>query len=808
MTTGPGPDGRDLLQSLFPGHDDASCLARKVAWSETSVGDPREWPPELTAAIRTVMPSKSPMVLWWGEDLVQIYNDAYRSLLGSKHPQAMGQPAEECWSEIWSDVGPMTAQVLGGGEATYERDLLLLMERHGYVEETYWTFSYSAVRSASGEVLGIFVPSTDVTSDRVVAHRLEAVRELAVLSSADFTSSQALAEGVIAVLSKRRRPLPFAAVYLPDVSGHLARAASYGLAATSDSLPRLVEQGGAHPVARVMTSRSSRLETYAADDLAAEPSPLGPKRPTRAYLLPLGGPDHAPEGVVVLGLNPYRRLGELYKTFLTLVTRQLSALFVEVRTAAEERARTATIAALDEAKTAFFANVSHEFRTPLTIALAAARTLRETTLPDEAAAHVDAIERAARRLNRLVDTLLDFARSESHALVADVHEVDLAELTRDVLGMFRSAVEAAGIALRGDVDETGVVSTDREAWVKVVGNLVSNAYKFTESGSIDVTLRRRGDGVVLTVSDTGRGIAAEEAERVFERFVQVVGRPARGPVGSGIGLALVRDLVRAQGGDVGLESTVGVGTTVTVTLPLAEVAGSDADLSSLDLGESVGGLLHEPALRLATTPSPAATEAEGALLLLVEDNDDLRDYLVRLLSSDGWTVAAFPDVASALRLERVPDLVLCDVMLPGLSGLDLVTMLRAERRWSPVPITLLTARSGAREIAEGLSVGADDYVTKPFDPVELLARLRTQHELARQRRQLVVEAEETASNLEVALASNRMIGMAVGVLMASHRVTSELAFQMLRTRSNDTNRKLREVAEDVVMTGTVEPLPE
>jgi signal transduction histidine kinase len=246
-----------------------------------------------------------------------------------------------------------------------------------------------------------------------------------------------------------------------------------------------------------------RLMTYRSEELRADPGPLGPQPPTAAYLMPLRGTDRDHDVVLVLGLNPYRRVDERYTTFVTLVTRQLTALLGDVQVTAAERARATALAELDRDKSAFFANVSHEFRTPITVALAAADELRRSSLSAEQLGHVDAVKRAADRLNRLVDTLLDFARAEAGALTPVLEPVDLAETTRDVVSMFRSAIESAGLGLTVDVDEVEPAISDREAWIKVVANLVSNAYKFTQHGSINITLRRDGDLVTLTVADTG-----------------------------------------------------------------------------------------------------------------------------------------------------------------------------------------------------------------------------------------------------------------------------------------------------------------
>ena len=472
-----------------------------------------------------------------------------------------------------------------------------------------------------------------------------------------------------------------------------------------------------------------------------------------------------------------------------------------MRVTSAERARATALADLDRGKSASFANVSHEFRTPLTVAFSGLSELRGSPLSVEQLGHVDAVKRAADRLNRPVDSLLDFARAEAGMLTPVLELVDITEVTGEVVSMFRSAVETAGLELRLPLDDVGPVVTDREAWIKVVANLMSNAYKFTEHGSIEVTLRGDGDGVELAVADTGTGITPEEADRVFDRFHQVTGQPARGISGTGIGLALVKDLVEAQGGRLHLNSKPGEGTTVTVTLPVQEPSIHGESVPSDDVASTIGGLTAELALPDVADPPALAEHRDAPNVLVVEDNPDLRGYLTRLLVSDGWNVTAVADVETALRTERLPDVILSDVMLPGQSGLDLVRLIRSQPDWGPIPVVLLTARSGAPEIAEGLNAGADDYVSKPFEPVELLSRLRTHHELNRDRGLRLTEAEDKAANLQIALTTNRQIGMAVGVLMAREKITSERAFDLLRRQSTNTNRKLREIAEDVTLTG-------
>jgi DNA-binding response OmpR family regulator len=251
-----------------------------------------------------------------------------------------------------------------------------------------------------------------------------------------------------------------------------------------------------------------------------------------------------------------------------------------------------------------------------------------------------------------------------------------------------------------------------------------------------------------------------------------------------------------------------VGTTVTVFLPVAELSRPEDPVACANVAQTIGGLTAQIDLSAdEVEPPPSPANDHAAHVLVVEDNADLRRYLTRLLISDGWSVTAAADVSSALRVERLPDIILSDVMLPGRSGLDLVRLIRSQELWAPIPVVLLTARNGAGEAAEGLSAGADDYVRKPFEPVELLSRLRTHYELAQEHSRRLAHAQQTAAQLQMALTSNRQIGVAVGVLMAREKVTSERAFDLLRQRSNNTNRKLRDVAEEVALTGQLSQPP-
>ncbi|MEE1929649.1 ATP-binding protein [Streptomyces sp. TRM 70351] len=832
---------------LFSGPGATRALLRSHDWASTGLGPVEEWPDELVAAVRTVFDSRMPMLLWWGPELLQIYNEAYAAVLGDKHPRAVAQPAAECWTEIWDDVGHLTEAVMAGGEATYAQEQLLYMRRHGYDEETYWTFSYSAITDGSG-VCGLFVAASDVTARVLGERRLLTLSELGAVSATEVPDPAGACRAVLSVLSDNRRDLLFGAAYLCGVrpDGVPEPAGTFGLVPGAE-IP--ADGPLAEAVRAVAASGAPRHVRGLADRLASlyrAEGALSAEVPDEVMVLPLAVTGaSAPTGVLALGISPHRAFDEDYQSFTTLVAAQAGLAVGDALAYQAERQRAQALAELDAAKTRFFQNVSHEFRTPLTLLLGPLGDLlrdADVELPDRHREGVAVARRAALRLQRLVDSLVEGSRAAAGELHARREPTDVAALTADTVSMFRSAAQQHGVELVTAIEPTPrVVPVDREMWLKTVSNLLSNAVKFTLRGRITVALRGDGERTVLTVADTGVGIAPEHHHLVFERFQRVPGPDARSAEGSGIGLSLVADLLRLHGGTIELESTPGEGSTFTVTLPhgpadttarAPEDAGADraarpqaaggpagpqdaagpADADGPGDADGAGDVARvtepftaEAALwgREAAGPSAARAPAPLGSLLLVEDNADMRHYLTRLLEPDGWSVTAVGDAEAALARRTPPDLVLSDVMLPGRDGLELVRALRARPDTARLPILLLTARAGSRSATEGLAAGADDYIVKPFEPRELLARVRTHHELNRLREYAVSQAQDEAASLQRALASNRQIGTAMGVLMALRRISAEEAFALLRRTSQEQNRKLRDVADDVVTSGTL-----
>jgi PAS domain S-box-containing protein len=424
---------------------------------------------------------------------------------------------------------------------------------------------------------------------------------------------------------------------------------------------------------------------------------------------------------------------------------QISAGLANAHAYESERQRAEQLSELDRAKTAFFSNVSHEFRTPLTLILGPLSDLlqgRYGELSPEQRNELIVLERNGLRLLKLVNTLLDFSRIEAGRTQARFEATDLAELTTDLASAFRSAIERVGMQLIVKCELPAPVYVDRSMWEKVVLNLLSNAFKFTFEGSISVTLTARNDHAVLTVSDTGTGIPAAELPQLFDRFHRIEGARGRTHEGSGIGLALVQELVKLHGGQIEAQSELGRGTTFSIELPFGSAhlpAERIARAPTSTVSGTTAAAFVQEALRWlpegvtedATVPAEVVT-GPRARLVLADDNADMREYVSRLLSTR-YEVDAHPNGARALEAIRQnrPALVLTDVMMPELDGFGLLQSIRADPALQELPVIMLSARSGDESRSEGLEAGADDYVVKPFSARELLARVGTHLEMAK-----------------------------------------------------------------------------
>ncbi len=749
-------------------------LIRGYDWSRTPLGPIERWPQSLKTSVNLMLNSRHAMWLGWGPEITVLYNDAYIPVLGlSKHPTALGRPAQEVWQEVWDICGPLADKVFEKGEATFVDDVKFFMNRGDFLEEIYVSFSYSPIQDESGNVGGLFCPNTETTAKILNARRLKTLSELASNTLVQKSTEKACAS-TFATLAKNRDDIPFAELYLIDEQGRqTSLEQSTGSSEDIQSIsPSVVDLHSSskplHFWKMDEVFRTSQPRIVSLNELRNVPSGPAGQRVSSAIVLPVRSPGQdRPVGIFIAGISPARKLDSEYRTFFDLVAGQIATAIQNARAAEEERKRAEALVEIDRAKTAFFSNVSHEFRTPLTLMLGPVEDLlakSHTDLSPSAKGQLELVNRNGARLLRLVNTLLDFSRLEAGRIQANYQPTDLARFTQELASGFRSATEKAGLILELNCPPLAEpIYVDRSMWEKIVLNLISNAFKFTFDGKIGVALVLVGGEVELRVNDTGVGIPPEELPRLFDRFHRIENTRSRTHEGSGIGLALVQELVRLHGGSVRVQSKLNEGSTFIVSLPRgsAHLPAERLDAARTFASTAIGAApFVEEALRwlpgketdelekefpsahelLSVPYSPdspnLAASDKRARILVADDNADMRQYVSRLLSGR-YDVEAVADgeVALAKIRQQAPDLVLSDVMMPNLDGFGLLRELRADEQTKTIPFVLLSARAGEESRVEGIEQGADDYLVKPFSARELLARVQTHIELARVRKE-------------------------------------------------------------------------
>lgn len=772
---------------LLAGESEVRELMRARDWSATPLGVPDRWPQSLRAVVRVMLTSRFAMWMAWGPELTFLCNDAYLPTVGIKRDWVIGSRSDEVWAEIWPDIGPRIERVLATGEATWDEALLLYLERSGYPEETYHTFSYSPLADDAGNISGMLCVVAEVTKEVISARQLATLRDLGARLAGASTRTEVMT-AFDACLSAEPPDLPFALTYLADSSGHEAALASvHGL---DRALTATWAAGMAEAVAGRLSqvSDSKALTIDVPSEIARQlPRGRGQISPQRALLVPMRSSENGVSvGHLVIGLNPHRTVDGDYQGFIELMTAQVAAAIARADEYERERQRAEALAELDRAKTAFFSNVSHEFRTPLTLMLGPLEdALAE--LPDvrpRERQRLEVAHRNALRLLRLVNALLDFSRIEAGRMKASYRATDLAALTADLASSFRSATDRARLDL---IVHTPSLSqpayVDRDMWEKIVLNLISNAFKFTFEGEIEVSLQEVGDTARLAVRDTGMGIPAHEIPNLFNRFHRVEGVQGRSFEGSGIGLALVKELVDLHGGSIDVDSELGRGSTFAVTVPLgvahlkSHLVTSEEETSTSSRARSfVEEALRwlpgqEPSLDLFSEDEPLPIESglhgERRRVLVADDNTDLRGYIARLLAGRGYEVAVAADGREAVLLAKTekPDLIITDVMMPNVDGFGLLQAVRGDPSLRELPVIMLSARAGEEAKIEGLEAGADDYLIKPFSARELLARVAAHIAMARLRREAGeavrasdAKAQAQAERVQLALDAGAIVG--------------------------------------------------
>ena len=744
------------------GGGEAGRLIRAKDWSATALGPIDAWPRSLKNYLNAILELPTPAIIFWGADRVQIYNDGYAVIMGPRHPRYLGATFRECWPEAYDTIDPWMQKVLRNGERVEVNQALIPLTRHGFTEESYFTFSFSPLRDDADAIAGILQLVTETTAAVLSERRASALHDLSNLT-VQAQSVEATSALATQVLARYAADFPFCLIYLPDPLDRrvLVRSASTGWPDGDARFPARIDLTRGGGVLTEVSRAAKQRELVVIEDLAARLGPLPggpwPEPAQRGAVSLIASTDQqSVAGVLIAGISPRLAFDQRYRNFLDLIAAQLARLFGAARAHEDEQKRAQALAELDRAKTEFFANVSHEFRTPLTLLLGPLETLlAKRALGTETRQRLDQMHRNALRLLRLVNALLDFSRMEAGRFSARFVPTDLARYTVDLASAFHSAFDKAGLSFEVKCAPLPApVYVDRDMWEKIVMNLLSNALKFTFEGGVSVRLAPMPAGARLTVKDTGAGIPESELPRLFERFHRVEGIRSRSHEGTGIGLALVHELVKVHGGEIHVASEQGVGTQFVIELragrahlPPEHVAESSETAAAV---RTAAAYLDEALqwLPYGAQPVASAPTSSGARVLVVDDNSDLRAFLSSLLSPH-YAVQAVADGREALAAVQVrrPDLVLSDVMMPNLDGLGLVRALRDNPETRTLPVILLSARAGQEASLEGLAAGADDYLAKPFTSQELLARIRTHLTMARARDELVTKLTRANEDL-------------------------------------------------------------
>lgn len=733
---------------------------REFDWSGTSLGPPGTWPQSLKTCIRIMLDSRQPIWIGWGEEWIKFYNDPYISIVGGQHPWALGQPASEVWKAIWDYLSQLKEQV-DAGVGTYVESQLLIMERNGYPEETYYTFSYTPVPNDDGTIGGMFCANTDDT-DRITTERQ--LKTLTSLGNAliDCKTEKEVIEKSIQTLAGNPQDFPFALFY--SCSGqNTTLSAHTDLGDTERNVPQQVDMTADNELARFFKSVAASQNAQVFDGVQQKLGelPKGPwaVQPDKMIVLPVfQSASGEAAGFLVVGVNPYRLLDEKYRGFFSLVADQFSTALADVAEQEKERKRAEALAEIDRAKTAFFTNISHEFRTPLTLMLGTLEeTLNDAETTRKNTEKLEVTYRNAMRLLKLVNTLLDFSRLEAGRVKVSFQLTDIAQFTRDIASNFRSSVQAAG--LRFDILTDSVVQpvyVDREMWEKIVLNLLSNAFKYTLSGGITISIDTapfvlsgvEGTGIRLKVTDTGVGIPEDELPKMFQRFHRAHNVAGRTFEGTGIGLSLVKELVLLHFGEITVQSKQGEGSEFTVIIPtgkshlrpeqINDKESAITEVISSAFIEEAAAMMEQPFFGIDGTPVISRENGTGkpkSTVLVVDDNADMRHYIGRLLQSRFSVLGASNgmDALHKIREHRI-DIVVSDVMMPIMDGMQLLKTIKSTPQTSALPVILVSARAGEEARVEGYDVGADDYLVKPFSGKELIARVNSQLALSEKRK--------------------------------------------------------------------------
>ena len=628
------------VPQFLSGGGDMGKIIRAKDWSNTAIGNPESWPQSLRTTVSTCLNSRFPILIWWGPELVMIYNDAYRPILGAKHPASMGEKGKVVWPEIWNVIGPMLNSVYEEGISTWSENQLLLMDRYGYVEETYFTFSYSPIYGESGGIEGVYCAVTETTTTVLHERQLQTLKNLSNLGTSHYSVTEVY-EAAARALENNPADFPMAVIYQADADGTSALPVAYaGTDEHQTFFPNYIDLKnpveGTYNFCSAFRSKSIIVSENNGRRTNL-PKGIWEKEATNFIHIPvLSAGNEFPYAIISAALNPHRKFDESYRRFALLIADQIALEINNTLMYEQERKKAEALAEIDKAKTLFFSNISHEFRTPLTLIIGSLEQMRlesGNTMQDKNKAILETTHRNAMRLLRLVNNLLDFNSIEAGRNKAKYQPTNIVLFTKYIASSFNSLIEHAGLQFQIDCDNiTEPVYIDRSMWEKIVLNLLSNAFKFTLNGGIYITLTTTGSEVLLKIRDTGVGIPNSDLSKIFQRFYRSDKITGRTYEGSGIGLSLVQELVHLHGGKISVNSEEGNGSEFIVSIPMGkshlpadQLAEPDPDFK-VSLNEAY--VEETESFTDPETTNTTVDTAKPPTVLVVDDNKDMRSYLI------------------------------------------------------------------------------------------------------------------------------------------------------------------------------------
>ncbi len=641
-------------------------------WSATPLGSMDGWPQSLRIAVSICLNSRFPMFVWWGLSLVNIYNDAYIPILGKRHPRAFGRPAIESWADIWDVLTPQVQAVMQRGEPTWNERVLLVMERNGFTEETWFTWSYSPIQDDTGGIGGLFCACSEETA-RVLAER---ERDRLMREAQDAADTLRTwfdnAPGFIALLRG------------PDFVFEMVNQAYYQLVGhrpiegmpVFEALPDARDQGFEQLLRGVYDTGCP----FAGRGLRVRIQPVANGPTVERFVDLVCQPVHDAAGVV-------------------------TGIFVQGHDVTDQVRAAEALQEADRRKDEFLATLAHELRNPLAPIRQATQLAQRAG--DDAQRRdwaLQVIERQVTHMTLLTDDLLDVARISQGKLVLRLEQTELRTIVEAALETARPLLERKQHRLRVELPQAPVrLRADAVRVAQVLSNLLSNAAKYTDAGGcIELTAAVQDGEVAIRVRDNGIGLSAQERAQIFQMFSQVSSALDRAEGGLGIGLALSRGLVELHGGRIEVHSAgAGQGSEFVVHLPGVEA--------------------EAPADAAAAADAPAQPRVRR--VLIADDNADALETMALLLETLGHEVHTASDGAAALALaEQVqPEVAILDIGMPGLNGYEVAARIRATPWGRPMRLIALTGWGQAQDQARAREAGFDHHCTKPVELEQLQA---------------------------------------------------------------------------------------